>query len=614
MRLCGYQSLVIIIQLIQLIQGESAACGSLVTFRQYTVLLEQAPQCYRHGCDAGNASLTTISSPCSPLAPCYGLWKIISDRFHSDWCKSCHQHDVACRIQGWPILNTTSMCQFVPDDWIFYTDGECCNSGAEPFEIASWIGSMCNETWRDPFKVYGGMAKEDWEEWIQPWNWTVRPLNSTNQPTLQAHCSSGSSYLWEFARDNLLNLVEIFIEAWWKYRHKKKDPKRSMQARFWRSLPANLSLVLPFIRDIRLDLIQWFPVGVFHALCLIGSNVWSAAIIHNTAGYQHVSIVRLTVLFCARPRMPWMACILVVISHEYFVNAALSFALAEWILQLVGLYYLGFTTNTGRVRDFYHLNHVTPFWRGFDAHVMYSGSIFLVVVLIFFLLAFGYFMHVGREVLRWLLDLNDAGQQAGQPVKRNVGRKARQRAERAENNDFLSRMRNWSSRQIIKFRKVIPKILVPHLPTQIQQWEQQQRNRLSTAVKKVDNWFYTSGRQQASTYLPLQQTDLVDLEPVRRGTTPAQTTQMDRNRIQRTRDRTKITVTVAFFLGMCTFAAQWMFWDGFVKSSGDRCVNPFDLFICFCFSFFPKPSLQLDSLSLPLLFVPLFPPVKETTW
>lgn len=575
-KFCGYLFLLIVIQLIQLVRCDSAGCGSLVTYRQYTVLLDQAPQCYRHGCGAGNASLTTISSSYSSDAPCYSLWKIISNRFHSDWCESCPQRDVACRLQGWPILNTTSMCQFVPNDWIFYTDGVCCNSGTEPFEIAKWIGRMCDETWRDPFKFYGGMAKEDWEEWVQPWNWTVRPLNSTNQPDPQAQCSGASSYLWHFAIDIILNLIEVVAEAsvkYWLYKLRNKTPKKknlfsklfcipnkereSLQAKLWNRLPFAKRL------DLDLDLIQWFFVGIMHAVSIIVSTYWWAAIVHNTVGYQHVPIVRLTLLYTARPRMPWMACLLILISHEAFVNAALSVALAEWILQLVGLYVFFSTTNTGRLRDFYRHNQLEPYWRGFDAHVMYSGTMFWAGVAGYFLWALLVFLALGFGVLKFSKIIKPARQQA------------EKEAEKAAIDNLPPWMRKWSRKRIVQFRKSLPKIPVHQLPPRLRQWEQQKRKQFVTVVEEINEWFYVSERRQASgqPYSQVQQDDFTHFEPVGRRTASTQRLLVDRSnlgRFRRHRDGYKIALAVAFAMGMCTFAAQWMFWDGFVKSSGDR--------------------------------------------
>ncbi|MCJ1470036.1 hypothetical protein MMC07_008681 [Pseudocyphellaria aurata] len=470
------------------------------------------------------------------------------------------------------------MCQFVPHDWIF-SDGECCASGTEPFELAEWVEKMCDETWRTPFQFYGGMAKEDWEEWVQPWNWTVRPLNSTNEPTLQPRCSSASSYLGQFAIENILSLLEVFVLAYLKHIQRKNDDKESWQAKLWRKLP--------LFKRVSLDMIQWSLVGILHAFSLIGSNIWTASIVHGTSGYQHVSVVRLTVLFCARPRMPWMACVLILISHEIFVNAALSVAVTELILQVAGSCYLFLTTNTGRARGFYHVKHLKPFWRGSNAHIMYSGTIFWTVFVVFFLPALLIFLASGEKVLQILIIIKEAG------------RKASQQAEQAAIDRLPPWMRNWSHKQIIRFSKSLPKIPALPVPPRLRQWEQQQRSRIVTAAVEINQWFYTSQWQRASDqpysqvkqldgmnlkpvgraqlpqasgqpYLPLQQDDWINWQPMNRNTTPTQIMLVNQPGMQRKRDRTKVALTVVFFTGMCTFAAQWMFWDGFVKSSGDR--------------------------------------------
>lgn len=391
---------------------------------------------------------------------------------------------------------------------------------------------------------------------------------------------------------------------------KRKKREKTYQERFWRKLQ-KLWPKLPFTTTkINLNVIQWFFVGVLHALGIVASSIWSAAIIHNTPGYQHVSIVRLALLFCARPRMVWMTCLLILKSPELFVNAALSVALAEWILQVVGACYLFSTTNTGRVRDFYHLNHLTPFWRGYDAHVMYSGSLFWAVVFGFFLVAFGVFMFFGQILLRGLLFLQEAALRslrfpntpvnslaisstvaaitaipalsAALPPRISTLRvQVRQQPMQATTENLLFRMRNWSRGRIIRYRNVPSEIPLLHLPPRLRQWERQQWSRLVTGAEEINTWFYVSERRQASgqPYLQVQQHDPMDPEPVGRRTSLTQNMQEDGFGIQRKRDGAKIPVTVAFLWGMCAFAAHWMFWEGFVKSSGDRYVTSPPLFL-----------------------------------
>lgn len=116
----------------------------------------------------------------------------------------------------------------------------------------------------------------------------------------------------------------------WVFRHifRRRDhpndneDQRSLQARLWHRV---------FGRQ-RGDIneIQFVLAGLLHALSIIVFNLIAAGVVHNTRGYQHVSIIRLAVLFCARPRMEWMASLLILLDHEIFVNAALSMAVAEY--------------------------------------------------------------------------------------------------------------------------------------------------------------------------------------------------------------------------------------------------------------------------------------------
>lgn len=165
----------IVLSLSTVTTASQSQCGGLITYNQYTTLLNQTQpniQCFREGCSAPLPA-STMSSQCPQSSSCSALWDILQDQWQRDWCATCPD-DIACRIPGWPILNATAACAVIPHNWVFSTSGQCCVSDDEPFQLAAWIGSFCNGSqWRAPFDYYGGMAKEDWEEWIEPWNWTV---------------------------------------------------------------------------------------------------------------------------------------------------------------------------------------------------------------------------------------------------------------------------------------------------------------------------------------------------------------------------------------------------------------------------------------------------------
>src|SRR5690606_28572885 len=55
-------------------------CVSLMTYRQFSTVLEDAPSCFRSGCSSKNPS-TSISSTCEEDSPCFPLWSVIKDHF-----------------------------------------------------------------------------------------------------------------------------------------------------------------------------------------------------------------------------------------------------------------------------------------------------------------------------------------------------------------------------------------------------------------------------------------------------------------------------------------------------------------------------------------------------
>ena len=329
---------------LQLVLGQSPRCGSLITYRQHSVLLSEAPQCFRKGCDSGNTSsiATTISSPCPIAAPCNELWDIIRGKFEQDWCESCHR-DIACRIGGWPILNMTEACNVSPGDWIFSGNNSCCSSGDEPFQIANWIQTLCNGSeWRAPFTYYGGMAKEDWEEWIEAWNWTLRPQNtSSHNVTTQPNCSS-SAFLWTWGMDDISKVAYFILSV--------------------------LATILFEIIHPRKPGFHWLRAvggGVFDFLATLLGGIGATYIVKNTPGYETTPVGELILLISSRPSVfGFLSSILILIivweDGRYYqrnryislagAHAATGLAICEALQYVVGAAYLTRTADVGRKR------------------------------------------------------------------------------------------------------------------------------------------------------------------------------------------------------------------------------------------------------------------------
>ena len=554
----------------------SSSCGELITYRQYSdLLLKTAPRCFLDGCEV-NHPQASISSPCPPSAACHALWSIINTDFQRDWCSSCAS-DVACRIPGWPILNATSMCEFNPNDWIFYTDGLCCISNDEPFEVAKWIGSMCNGTWREPFEYYGGMARLDWEEWIEPWNWTVRRENtsgSTLPPLSAPECPTPVVKLGLIALENILAALsglawkfilykmqrsaasEVgngrppdggFARMWIRLtRGRLGVPARlrnRRQRRDWPGWPAEpgrkerLWFRLTRGKIGRVD--DWLLVilGIGSAAGIIGSNFANAFILKLFPGYENVPGVELAMLWCTRPRMTWLACLLALTTdHGPFADHAASFAVTEVILQCFAAYYIFMSVNVGRQRGFYFVHRLNYFWRGDAAYTMYIGALMWVLAFFLFIAILIFVVFILRDFVIWK-----------EAVEARLAANLRRARELAE------------------------------------QQREDQRTTHSTAVvlgaiiltlTGLEAFFHSGeGDEQQEQRQPLQQTEKVVGE--QNNTTRQANNQPGDNQPMQREGRfplhwRKRSLVAVLLIALFSNIAQWLFWDGFVRSADTR--------------------------------------------
>jgi hypothetical protein len=376
-------------------------CGSLITYRQYGVLLEQAPLCFRNGCDDPKPS-GSMSSTCASNSACYPLWEVLRKEWQDDWCSACGG-DIACRIPGWPILNSTAACDVSPSQWLFSAAGPCCATGEEPFQLAEWIGGLCNGSqWRTPFESYGGMAQSDWAEWIEPWNWTVRRENTSTGNSTFDDCKTSYATLAAMGIDNAVSIgsssAEILV-AWLIliFLAKSRDDDK------------------PFVLAFRDEVKTWpwaLVGGLGSGFGYILSN-FATAIIWNRyyPGYQNMETGYVGLALCARPSVLGFLCFLGLfskpvsrridrwrtrtmrtpdpnadgehIARQLLANWAFTLAVGELFVQISGYYSLLVTTTEGRRRGFYRVGSLIPFWRGSEAQRMYAGA--MVHCIFFFL-------------------------------------------------------------------------------------------------------------------------------------------------------------------------------------------------------------------------------------
>jgi hypothetical protein len=419
----------------------SAECGSLVTYRQHSDLLESAPKCLRDGCSQTERNIT-ISSPCPTIAPCSTYWNMFVDEFDQKhaWCSECGS-DLACRIPQWPVMNATKFCQNTPNQVLFGEEG-CCSQGEDPFQLAKWTATLCNGSeWREQFEMCGGMACLDWREWIMPWNWTVQ---NNILPQDQQICKAPSNYLTVYAVEHIGWLIATILVGYARLgiaRHEEANNRsvfRYLLISIWtkvkftqRNKEVTREKFLPGGEHLRppiTDHLKWgFPIimGVILAGVQLGFNFWVANTIKSAPGYDEVPLVKLAFLFCCRPRLSWLSCLLALLRKEWLVrwfkfkpdgdglwaarlvlsSVAVSSAVTEAIMQAMGAYFLGMTAHIGRQRGFYIVHHLRPKLWGRNARRMYLGALcwlmLCIPLLVIWLIVAFFFSQIYHAVSGW---------------------------------------------------------------------------------------------------------------------------------------------------------------------------------------------------------------------
>ncbi|KAK4191900.1 hypothetical protein QBC35DRAFT_470565 [Podospora australis] len=574
--------------------SSQSLCGSLVTYRQYSVLLSTAPTCFLYGCGDPPPS-SSMSSTCAVSQPCSKLWEFLRGDWQDNWCANCGT-DVACRIPGWPILNMTATCSTEPQEWLFSNTGECCATGTEPFELADWIGSLCNGSeWRRPFAYYGYMAKEDWEEWIEPWNWTVRPENtSTFNLTGPPRCTDTHEMLVTFGIENAITSGEIVAGAFiflifaaydkteW-FINKFRAPHINS---FWQAVGSGI----------------WYPL-----LNWVASSFWAAAEIRATPGYENVPIGFLALLFMARPNsLMLMTCALLWADRlipsgwhpnphflplprnlgrqhaSWYISVlGLSVSITEFIIQALGFYTIIKTTDQGVKKGFYTGDRLLPYWRGHEARIMYDGamlhSIFAFITVGSLYVA-AYTHKKESEAHRRLYEFFEWLNFQNWLNSRIEEQQQQQRQQQPAMGQVKIRGGSGSAAELIGVgdMEITQAQLVTTTPTRENQPGSSSSSSSSedevhyllvdTIFLRFYVWLERGVPQpMVQRYPALEQAAQEEYPPPPRGEDPP--------------DWAAPALALTTFCAVINYIAQWLFWAGFVKSQGQRYCVPDDPFL-----------------------------------
>ncbi|MCJ1324711.1 hypothetical protein MMC10_001373 [Thelotrema lepadinum] len=409
------------------------------------------------------------------------------------------------------------------------------------------------------------MAQLDWEEWILPWNWTVRAEMPSESPVPNTDCP-GTLDLVVFGLTNLTDLIVAvyrLYQSWVQARNTVSGPQnRPNRSRMLLERLLNLGFTdrgRPHRRKSFFQTVSslwrnavkhslgpwlgrrakgvlytrhWVVLGSQHALRNLISNLITAYITRNWPGYGNTPVGYLTLLWYTRPRMEWIVGFYALTTDEDTNRKVAGFVFGEFLMQCLGTYSLYLTADEGRRKGFYYVGSLTQFWRGAPASRMYSGALFWVVacwVFIPLLLAMLYYIESFLSLLKRLAkELNDS------LFRRNANQNTAQ-----EHGQPL----------------------------------------ISQEMQEVDPDQNAGQGQETRLVARIQEPDLREQPRRRRRTVSARGLLDRKTALERAKrllqhdidNKTrKYTVYATMAVGALSFVAQWLFWEGFNTAAGER--------------------------------------------
>ena len=115
----------------------------------------------------------------------------------------------------------------------------------------------------------------------------------------------------------------------------------------------------------------------------LSSNLINAVLIKSTPGFGGVNIGQLVLLWATRPRLAWLAVVLIPwqADQAMYFGVAASNLVAEIILQLISSYYMGTAANYARRQRFYRIGHLDTTQQQRMAMTLYAGALLWLIVL-----------------------------------------------------------------------------------------------------------------------------------------------------------------------------------------------------------------------------------------
>ncbi|KAF2489951.1 hypothetical protein BU16DRAFT_544294 [Lophium mytilinum] len=378
------------------------------------------------------------------------------------------------------------------------------------------------------------MAKDDWAEWIQPWNWTVQARNSTSdvqKASKAVKCQHPSRYIGLLFVDNFAAVLGIILLGLFKSLaiSRSAQDRRNLVWRFLASKPGPVT--------------QSILMGFVTAGINVVMNFANAYKIHHYSGYHHVPLVRLWLLFCSRPTLNWLPVVLGlpfsglfqnIHARDTWLDIASTAAISELLMQGFGTFTFWNATHLGVKRHFYLRNTLRQFWHGTNAHQMYIGSLLWVMGCLVIIPTWLFVLAFIVQLRRIIATLGNAGRR--------------------------TRTRLWAFLVVVLW--TTPSRIVPAAT------RQRLRRRYDAFAARVN-------QRLRRGFAPLGRPSrrVAALYAAWRARHPARPRD-PQARMREWYARVPIAMVFALLLGLADYIAQILFWDGFVKAEGIRYCPP----------------------------------------
>ena len=365
----------------KLLSWVDSVCNTTDLHSRWSNSNSQRSQIFSHLISVDSFKAPSCSRSCQSLSDLYNA---------SLFSEPCADKDNKgnCRDSG-KFVNTTQYCSGLAGVTDYCPNA--CTYGNEPRSLFSFLNTTCTlgapvmMGWRNTT-----LAKEEkWlAQWIPsllPWDWAVQSHAHAIEPSsrgIQITDPMASSTPYISVRSSGAGTCPT---------------STSQKLGVFAAVNVMSACLLPilgrrtFVQKVtfglggRMGSRGWYLLGFAAACMQIASNVINAYIIRITPGYEHISFTALALLWCTRPRLSWLAVFLASYQADkgMYLNSAASAITTEAILQSLGAVYFGISANYARKRGFYLVKHLDPYPRGKSAHIMYSGALLWLIVLIF---------------------------------------------------------------------------------------------------------------------------------------------------------------------------------------------------------------------------------------